>query len=152
MARRTRARPPESDPPAAPAPTPPALLGVDAVRRNRLRGRGDPSMKGEMDRGLRELAKLRREVGQCADAWAASVPPSLLGRTRLVGLSRGVLTVAVTDAAARYALDRALRSGAERAFLTACAAAVRKVKLVMAEPSRGAGRSGRPGEEDAEVG
>jgi hypothetical protein len=150
MARRARTSKDKASAASPPPPPPPGLAGVERVRGARLRPRGDASIAGEMDRGLREMARLRREVGACAAAWAGVIPASLAARTRLVGLSRGVLTVAVSDAAARYALDRVLRSGAERAVAMACAAPVRKVRLVLAEGDTGEGarRRGTEGLEE----
>lgn len=79
----------------------------------------------------RDAARDHRRLGNAGDAWAATCPEQLLGRTRIVGLSRGSLTVAVPDAATRFELDRALRSGAERALIGMCSAPVRKVRVVV---------------------
>jgi hypothetical protein len=45
-------------------------------------------------------------------------------------LVRGVLTVEVKGAPARFELDRALRAGMERELIKACPASLHKVKLI----------------------
>ncbi len=49
-------------------------------------------------------------------------------------VARGLVTIGVEDASTRFELDRLLRAGAERAFIRACAASVRKIRLVAYSP------------------
>lgn len=114
-----------------------ALPGVARVREARLRPARDLSMAGPMDRELREIRKLKRAVGAIAQAWNATVPQELLKRTGLQSLSRGVLTVAVPDAATRFLLDRHLRGGGERALIGQSAAAIRSVRIVISNGQSG---------------
>jgi hypothetical protein len=78
----------------------------------------------------RDLRRQHKAVGGIGEAWAATVPAEFGRAAELVRLSRGVLTVKVTDAAARFALDRWLRSGGEAALARAPGVSVKRVKLV----------------------
>ena len=64
-----------------------------------------------------------------ARAWASVVPPALAAACVLEALSRGVLRVRVTDAGARFELDRFLRAGGETNVIRACGVAIRSVRL-----------------------
>ncbi len=79
----------------------------------------------------RDATRDRRRLGNAGDAWAQTCPPDLAGRTAIVGLLRGVLTVSVPDSPTRFELDRALRGGAEKALIGLCTAPVRKVRVVV---------------------
>jgi hypothetical protein len=59
------------------------------------------------------------------------VPETLRGRTALVGVSRGVLTVKVEDAGTKFELDRFLRSGGEAALVGRVPVGLRRVRLVL---------------------
>lgn len=107
------------------------LAGVARLREARVRARGDQTLAADMDRALREAGRQRRASGGCADAWAKIIPPDLIERTALEGVSRGVLTVRVPDGATRFQLDRFLRSGGQRAFVAACSASLRQVRIVV---------------------
>ncbi len=110
---------------------PAELAGLARVREARVRVRSDQTLAAEMDRAMHDAARQRRANVGCADAWARVVPPELLGKTALGGVSRGVLTVRVPDGATRFQLDRFLRSGGQRAFVSACSASLRQVKIVV---------------------
>jgi len=86
-----------------------------------------------------DLKKLERRLGGVAEAWNRVCPPQHVERTAIESLSRGVLTVRVADAATRFELDRALRSGAEAELVRLAPSGVRKVRLVAggSELSRG---------------
>ena len=83
-----------------------------------------------MERAADELAKLERQLGGAGAAWARTCPATLLESTRVRSLVRGVLTVEVKGAPARFELDRALRAGMERELIKACPASLHKVKLI----------------------
>ena len=101
------------------------------MREARVRPARDLSLAREMDRALREAAALRRSVGGCAAAWASVVPPELLARTALEGVTRGVLAVRVPNAAARFELDRFLRSGGQRRLVAACSTTLHQVRIMV---------------------
>lgn len=112
------------------------LRPSDQHELERLRGfktkpSPDLTLRDVMSAQLRDLKKLRRGVGVIAGAWAEIVPPALAAQTTLVSLSRGSLTVRATDAAAKYELERLLRSGAESALVRASPVALRKVRVVL---------------------
>jgi hypothetical protein len=115
--------------------TPGSMLGVERIRQARVRGPGDVSLAMQMDAMLRETRKAQRGLAGVAGAWNAVVPPDLLGATMIEGVARGVLTVRVTTAAKRFALDRFLRSGGEREIVRASPIPVRSVRIVVGDYS-----------------
>jgi len=76
------------------------------------------------------IARLAKQMGGVAEAWETVCPPDLAPRTRVVGVSRGVLTIGVADASTRWALERLLKGGADRAVITGCPMTVRRIRLV----------------------
>lgn len=95
----------------------------------------------EPDRGMtfvkswfqRALQKPHRQLGEIGEIWLELCPPDLVDKTRLEGLSRGVLRVAADSATTLYELDRALRSGLEEQLITAYrGGALRRVKVRVA--------------------
>lgn len=87
------------------------------------------TLADQMDTALRDLARQRSSLGACARAWDSVIPPEMAAKTRLESLERGTLVVTVSDAATKYLLDRALRSGAERAVIAASSTPVRRVRV-----------------------
>ena len=78
----------------------------------------------------REVARPHRELGNLAGLWNDHVPPEIARRTRLVGLSRGTLKVAVDSSAVLYELDRLLRGGLEKKLVKqSTGGGLRRVKL-----------------------
>lgn len=80
-----------------------------------------------------EVKKTSRRLGSAGASWAEMCPPDLIGRTAVEGISRGLLTIRVADAASRFQLDRALREGLERELIRRCPVAVRGIRLVVGE-------------------
>lgn len=118
----TRSGKPELDPRVADA-------SLDRLRGHRVRTPRDLSL-GDLAAKAREYQRASKNLGGAARAWEAACPPDLLPRTRVVGLSRGVLTIGVDGSSTRYALDRAMRSGGLLALRQASNAAISKVKYV----------------------
>lgn len=80
----------------------------------------------------RDVAKPMRSLGDLAEIWKRQVPAALEPKTRLVGLSRGILDVEAADAATSYELDRVLREGLERELLVAHRGpALRRVRVTV---------------------
>ena len=69
------------------------------------------------------------------DAWRSTCPPQLLDRTHIISLSRGILTVGVTDAATNYELTRFLNAGGLDRLAAKTPATLRRVKLVSHTPT-----------------
>lgn len=111
-----------------------ARLRIEALRRSRVRPAPDTSAGDLFARRGVELAGLERRIGGAARAWQSVCPAELLGRTSVRSVARGVVTIGVEDASTRFELDRLLRAGAERTFIRACAASVRRVRLIAAPP------------------
>src|SRR4051812_29541263 len=104
---------------------------LERLRANRNWPERDLSVSGVVASQKKALAKQHRELAGLWAAWAAGVPARLVERTTVVGVSRGVLTVRVADAAARFELDRFLRSGGEIELVRRAPIGVRKIKLVL---------------------
>ena len=77
----------------------------------------------------RAIRRMERSTGAAATAWAAAVPPALARHTALVSLVRGTLTVRVTDAAARFELDRWLRDGGELQVVRRCVTSLTRIRI-----------------------
>lgn len=108
-----------------------------SARLERLRslrpGPSAPDSLGALFReASAELGRAQRRLAGVADAWASVIPEPLASRTALQGLSRGVLTVIAADSAARFEVDRLLRSGAEAQIIRRSKAPVRRVKISLA--------------------
>jgi hypothetical protein len=78
----------------------------------------------------------RKAVGGLGSAWeaslrAAGIHEQVYEKTTLVGLSRGVLTVRVADAATKFILDRFLRSGGEKAVGRLAGVGLQRIKTFL---------------------
>jgi hypothetical protein len=89
------------------------------------------SLAGAVEAERSRVARAYRAVGGAALAWAAAAPADLVARSRVLRLARGVLTVQVSDDAARFALDRWLRSGGQADLARRTPSTLRKVHLVL---------------------
>lgn len=77
-----------------------------------------------------EVAKPYKQLGDLSEIWRALMPPHLVARTRLIGLSRGVLHIEADSSAAHYEIDQLLRGGAKRELITRHKGpAIRKVQI-----------------------
>ena len=74
------------------------------------------------------VEKPSAKLAGCAELWVEKVPKALAGATRLVGFSRGTLTVAVDNATIRAELDGALRRGLLGELQEASKGAIYRVK------------------------
>jgi hypothetical protein len=113
-----------------------AIQRLERLRELRARrfpgGEASPLFEAEAAR----LARERQRRGGAGDAWAAVCPPELLGRTRILGLRRGALTIGVADAPTRFVLRNLLASGGQRELARLAPTTIRRVKLV-SDPSAG---------------
>lgn len=89
-----------------------------------------PSIAHEVLTQGAELKKLQKRTASIAEAWAQVVPGDLASRTLIERLSRGVLSVRLTDASARFDLDRFLRAGGLEALRAASHAPIARVKIL----------------------
>lgn len=107
---------------------------LELLRGTRSIPRGGSTI-GEIARAVRlEASKSAAATQGAATAWERCAPPGIAGLCRVGAARRGVLTVAVKDAASRFVVDRWLRSGGG-ALLRG--AGVRDVRVV-ADPAGGA--------------
>ncbi|MFO0830480.1 MAG: DciA family protein [Phycisphaerales bacterium] len=96
------------------SPTP--LQRIEQLRKLRVRGTPDLSMRADAETTLRELKKQLRTTGSLGERWASLVPPALANVTSPGRLTRGTLTITARDAAARYELERWLAAGGEESI------------------------------------
>lgn len=108
-----------------------ATPSLSRLRELRVPRERDAALATEMERLRAELERRRRGGSGMAAAWDVVVPDGLREKSEVVGVSRGVLSVRVRDASARFALDRFLRSGGEATLIRTSKVAIRKVRLVM---------------------
>jgi hypothetical protein len=107
--------------------TPDSIAGLRARRNPPERNQGISPAVGEL---VASVVRQHRQVGGAGAAWAQVVPPELVACTELKQLSRGTLQVRVTDASARFAVDRFLRSGGERSLVSASGGKIKRVRLI----------------------
>ncbi len=84
---------------------------LDGLRERRNRKDPDLSLGFMVGQFKREVQKPYEQLGELATIWGDLVPQELVEHTRLMGLTRGVLRVAVDSSGRLYELDRLLRSG-----------------------------------------
>lgn len=110
----------------------PVQRHVESLRDHRNRPDRDLSLGYLAKQFQRDVAKPHKQLADLVGLWAELVPPELAAHTRLLGLARGVLRVAVDSTARNYELDRLLRGGLERELVTRHkGAAMRKIKLIV---------------------
>lgn len=89
----------------------PAQEHLERLRKYRSLPSRDLSLSFMAEQFKRDVAKPFQQLGDLATLWRELVPAALVERSRLVGLSRGVLYVEVDNPAAHFEVDRLLRSG-----------------------------------------
>lgn len=107
-----------------------ARAALDNLRRIRPGPRPVSTIQEAVAGFENSLARRHKSLGGVAAAWMSVVPPDLAGPAELVSMARGVLTIRVQDAPARFALDRFLRAGGEREVQRASPVTLKKIKLV----------------------
>ncbi|MBL8764945.1 MAG: DUF721 domain-containing protein [Phycisphaerae bacterium] len=105
---------------------------LEDLRRWRRTPAPDLSLGEAMARQARGFRRAGRELGGLARIWTEVVPPELADGCRLVGVSRGVLTVAVADSGRLFKLDRFLRAGGQMKIIRRAPAALNSVRLRLA--------------------
>lgn len=111
-----------------------AALRLERLREARQRRGRDDALAPAFQRAARDLQRLQKGLAGVAEAWESVCPAELLERTAIRGIRRGVLTIGVADAPARYELERMLKGGAERELIRRCPMTVRKVRLAAEAP------------------
>ena len=103
---------------------------LDELCRRRRGVETDHSLAFLKDAFSRQVTRPFKQLESFVDVWQSLVPAALLEHTRLEGLSRGVLRVAVDSSERLYELDRRLRGGLEQELIRALpATAVRRIQL-----------------------
>ncbi|MDA0802141.1 MAG: DciA family protein [Planctomycetota bacterium] len=104
-------------------------------------GRREPApLSEEWKRIGAQVRRDHKRVGSVVEAWELCVPEALREHCRVDGYARGVLTVAVESAPARFELDRALRGGLDGRLRQLLGTAFQRVRCVSApiDPVAGA--------------
>lgn len=101
------------------------------VRRWRNPTSRDLSIIAAVGDARAAVERTSRSTSALDRAWGAVAPPELSGRAWPLSCARGVLTIRVSDAAARWEVDRWLRSGAERELARTARMGIRKIRLVL---------------------
>lgn len=107
-----------------------ARAALDKLREHRTRTPATTNVADAVAIFQRDLARRFKSLGGIASAWNQTIPTKLADRAELISLTRGVLTVRVQDAPARFELDRFLRAGGERELQKRSPVTLKKVKLV----------------------
>ena len=103
-----------------------AVVRASRVRPDRARAMGETFLEQ-----AQAIKRTRRKHLGCARAWEAVCPEALVGRTSVLGVRSGAMTIGVADHATRYELDRLLRAGGERELVRLAPTTVRRVKLIV---------------------
>ncbi len=74
------------------------------------------------------VTKPAEKIDDVLDLWISLIPANLKDHTRLIGFSRGTLTVATESATTRAELDAKLRAGLLRQFQTGSRGAIYRIK------------------------
>jgi hypothetical protein len=90
---------------------------LDTLRKDRSLPTRDLSLGFMQEQFKREVAKPYRQLGGLAELWRELLPAHLVQRSKLVGLSRGVLHVEADSPAAHFAIDQHLRGGVMRELI-----------------------------------
>jgi len=113
--------------------TDPIQEHLERLQASRSLPRRDLSLCFLSEQFKREVAKPYKQLGDLAELWAELVPARLVERSRLIGLSRGVLHVEVDNPAAHFEIDRLLRGGLQKQLIQGHKGpAFRKVQIKVA--------------------
>lgn len=95
----------------------PAQEHLERLRKSRSLPSPDLSLGFLAEQFKREVAKPYKQLGDLSELWVQLLPAALAERSRLVGLSRGVLQVEVDSAAVNFEIDRLLRGGLQKRLI-----------------------------------
>ncbi len=112
-----------------------AIVGVQQARRARVPAPRELSIAHEVDTQARLIRSVQKGLVASGVAWErvltdCGVSDFLVSSARIRSFRRGVLTIQVRDASARYELSRFLRSGGEARVARAARVALHTIKLV----------------------
>lgn len=102
---------------------------LDQLRQHRNRADPDLSLGFIQKQFRQDVERPHKQLAGLTELWAELVPPALLPHTRLIGLQRGVLRVAVDASPRLYELQALLRAGLEKQLIERHRATLRRVKL-----------------------
>ncbi|MEM9416145.1 MAG: DciA family protein [Planctomycetota bacterium] len=103
---------------------------LETLRPSRSLPRRDMSLGFLNEQFKQDVAKPYKQLGDLSAIWLELMPPHLVARTRLIGLSRGVLHIEADSSAAHYEIDQLLRGGAKRELIKRHKGpAIRKIQI-----------------------
>jgi hypothetical protein len=102
---------------------------LSKLRAWRVRREYDTSIGASVRDAAARVEQQRRAGRGAGESWEQLVPARVRERCHVVLVQRGVLTVKVSDAAARFEVDRWLRAGGELELVKR--AGIRKVRVVL---------------------
>jgi hypothetical protein len=103
---------------------------IERLRRFRVAKPFDLSMGKDLVAEEKRLKKHTRVVAGLGDRWEEILPQELALSSTPERLSGGVLTIRTADSAAKFAMDRWLRSGGEAVLKGAIATTIARIRLV----------------------
>lgn len=112
-----------------------AVVALARARAARCRAARDTSITPEIAAQATLIRTIQRGITSTSVAWdrllqQSGVGEHLMAAARVRSFRRGVLTIQVRDASARYELGRLLRAGGEQRLSRLSPAPVHRVKLV----------------------
>lgn len=111
---------------------------LDTLRKDRSLPTRDLTLGFMQEQFKREVAKPYQQLGGLAELWRELLPAHLVQRSKLIGLSRGVLHIEADSPAAHFAIDQLLRGGVMRELITRHRGpAIRKVQVRVGSRSSG---------------
>lgn len=108
-----------------------AAKRIDDLRRLRSRERPAQTLSNTFQSIAASLKRDAKRYDGVGGAWDTICPDHLRDRTALRSLTRGVLTIAASDSATRFELDRWLRASGERTLIRAAPTTVKRIKIVL---------------------
>lgn len=107
---------------------------LERLRQHRNRPDPDLSLHFLQKQFKQQVERPHKQLAGLIELWSELVPEALTPHTRLVGLQRGVLQVAVDASPRLYELQALLRAGLERQIVERHRATIRRIRLFV-DPS-----------------
>lgn len=105
-----------------------AARAIERLRAFRVRHREPATLGVEIDSLEASLRRAATAEGKAERAWRDLAPAALAARATSISLRRGILVIRARDSAARYEIDRWLRTGGGAGLLRACSARRAKIE------------------------
>ncbi len=107
----------------------PDIERLERLRQAKGRKEPDLSLSFLPKQFEQQVAKPFKQLGPLGELWRELLPAELVEHTKLEGVSRGELRVAVDSASHGYELDRLLRQGVENELISRHTGAISRVRV-----------------------